>query len=119
MILTNMEIINLTEGLVTLKQIDSNISVKVGFNIIKNIKILTPIYDSIIEMRNSIVQKYAVNNSISEENLEIVNAELLELGNLKNEINLNMINLDDIADLSITLDLLDKISNIINEEKEN
>lgn len=115
MILTNIEIINLTEGLTALKQIDSNVPIKVGFNIIKNIKILTPVYESIIEMRNSVVQKYAVNNSISEENLEIVNAELLELGNLKNEIDLNMVNLNDIANLFIPLDLLDKISSIIIE----
>lgn len=117
MILTNIEIINLTEGLINLKQDNSNIlSIKVGFHIIKNIKILTPIYESIIEMRNDIIQKYANNNYIEEKNLDIANAELLELANLKNEIELNKISLNDIAELKITLELLDKISCIIDED---
>lgn len=117
MILTNVEIINLTEGLINLKQDNSNVlSIKVGFNIIKNIKILTPIYESVVEMRNDIVQKYANNNHIEEKNLDIANAELLELANLKNEIELNKIALNDIAELKITLELLDKISCIIDDE---
>lgn len=117
MILTNIEIINLTEGLVTFKQDNSNIlPIKIGFNIIKNIKILTPIYESIIEMRNDIIQKYANNDLIEENKLDIINAELLELGNLKNEIDINKISLNDISEVKISLDLLDKISIIIDED---
>lgn len=117
MILTNIEVINLTEGLISFKQDNSNIlPIKIGFNIIKNIKILTPIYESIIEMRNDIVRKYAKDNQLEEKDLDITNAELLELGNLKNEIELNKISLNDIAELKITLELLDKISYIIDED---
>lgn len=117
MVLTNIEIVNLTEGLITLRQDNSNIlPIKIGFNIIKNIKILTPIYESIIEMRNDIVYKHSKDNRIEEKDLDITNAELLELGNLKNEIKLNKISLEDIAELKISLDLLDKISYIIDED---
>ena len=112
MLMTNTEIYFLYEGLNKLRGLGINFPIRVGFNIVKNIKNLAKDYEAIEEARMDIIKKY---EPLEEKDIDKVNVELIELGNISNNIDLIYIKLDDIADLEIPLDILEAIAPIILE----
>lgn len=121
MVLTNSQIYALYEVLVQLKQNDNQLSIRTGFNIIRNISILEPIYMTIAETRREILltdgevtadgQVTIPQNKIYE-----VNNKLNELSMIENEVSLNTFNLSDLEIFSLSLADIEKLFPIINGE---
>ena len=118
--LTNTEVFELYNTLIALTQ-DSNIKlpVRVGFLLVRDIKILTPIYESINQMRQNIVNQYSINdkNQNEIENLLfLANSQLEELGKIEEDVDLFTINLKDIENLTLSLGVLNILQLIIKGE---
>lgn len=121
MILNNSQIYSLFEILFQIKQTENKLPIKVGFNIIRNIQILEPIYNAIADSRKEILLTYGVLNTeghvtIPQDKVEEVNQLLLDLSNIENDISLMKLNLSDLEYLSLTLDDIEKLYPIINGE---
>lgn len=117
MILTNGEIFQLYEFLYQIKQ-DTNIKlpIKAGFNLIKNIKTLSGIYEIISEQRMDIIKEYLnENQEVPVDKVEEVNILLTELAEIENEVSLAYINLEDLKEINMSLNELELLSLIIKE----
>lgn len=124
--LTNAEITTLYEGLWELrKRIQIALPIQVGFAIIQDMKILQPIYETVIEMRNHIYFEHKESTDedtqmvrIKVEDVDIVNKKLKELGDIPNELDLRRIPLPQLLSLSLTLDDIDILYPIIEPTSE-
>ena len=121
MVLNNTQIFVLYETLLSLKNKTSDITITAGFNIIKNIKILEPIYEAIAEARLQILLKFGTLNDegqieIPQSKIEDANIFLNELGQVKNNVDLSILNLSDLSSLFLTLDEIESLYPIINGE---
>ena len=122
MIIQNNQIYNLYESLyfiITNKK-NNEIPVVDGFNICKNERILEPYYTALIEMRQTILQKYGTINSdgqiiLPSELIEQVNIELNELLSIDNEIQLQPIPLESLRNLYLPLEIIQGLMPIISE----
>lgn len=116
--LTNYEIFNLTEILNKIIQENKRkeINVKLGYYLKRNFDILLPIYQTITETQQNIIQKYKnEENIIPEEDVPRANLEIMELSNIQETINLFSIPLDFVEDISLTLEEIEILSKIILE----
>ena len=120
--LTNGEIVTLYEGLYKLREGRSApLPIKVGFSIIKDMKILEPIYSSITTMRNDIAQRLGTPQDngyieIPSENVEEANREFENLSEIENQIDLDLISLSSLQNLQFSLDEINALYPIINSE---
>lgn len=114
----NNQIFSLYDGIMKFKT--KELPIKVGFNILRNIQTIEPIYNSIIELKDNILVKYGEVQengrvNIPNDKMEIVNKELYELGNIENDIELKIIKLSDIEDINLTVEDLEKLQIIIED----
>lgn len=120
--LTNVEILKLFEGLNKLRGDRSQVlPIKAGFAIVKDIKILEPIYTSIITMRDELVRTYGEQKddgsiAIPPDKVQQTNEELSKLSEIENEVELDILPLSMLQDLSFTLEEIDVLYPIINSE---
>ena len=84
MVLNNTQIFVLYETLLSLKNKTSDITITAGFNIIKNIKILEPIYEAIAEARLQILLKFGTIND--EDQIEVPQSKIEDANILLNEL---------------------------------
>ena len=122
--ITNSELFNLYETLIKLKmEVDTILPIRVGYNILRNIQILKPFYDSIATMRDNIAYRYGQPQPdgtviIPPENIDKANEELYMLSNIVNEVELLTISLEDIENYGLSLNDLNNIDNIIDNGKD-
>lgn len=122
MILTNQEIVQVTEGLNRLRTGDLQmLPIEVGYLIIKDLKLLEPLCAAIDSMRESVGIKYGERKDngsyqIKEENLGVAQRELEALSSIENTVELDLIPLAALNGLSFPLDVIYQIYPIINGE---
>lgn len=121
LILNNEQIYNLYEVLTQLKQNENQLSIRTGFNILRNIQILEPIYQLIADARKEILLTHGELTaegavSIPQSKIELVNESLTELSQIENELSLNTFNLTDLDNLSLSIADIEKLFPIINGE---
>lgn len=120
--LKNIEIYQLsTELNKTLEQETRKFPAKVYFHIIKNMKTLNALVEAINESRQYIIQKYNIEFSpigeiiASQEDQDLANNELIELGNEEQEVQISFIHLQDIEDLEFTIEQMNALMFMIEE----
>lgn len=120
----NKEIMVVFEGLQNVRN-DTNIkfSARATFAIVKNMKMLEPIVDALIESKNQLLQKLGVpdeSNSgsyfIPEENRETLTKELETLDSIENEIKFQKIKWEDIKNLNLSIQAMEALYPMIEEE---
>lgn len=122
--LTNQEITTVYESIQSLRQVGTQaLPVKIGFTIVKDANLIEPIYKAAISMRDEIALRYGTNDgtgtvNISPEHLETVTKELQDLSECTTEVDLTLIPLAAISDLSLPLDLIYGLYPIIDENGE-
>lgn len=94
------------------------INVRVGLKMIQNKNNLELKLKPFMEMKDSIINKYAVNGVINPDNEHYNDAvdEINEIGNEECDINLKKINIDDIDNVELTLYEIDALSPMIDDE---
>lgn len=116
--ITNNEIYALMQGLQELKSLKVTMPIKDGFNLVKDIKILTPIVEAIDESLEEIISKYAnESGAVPPESTAQANQELYELSLIENEVDLIKLSLVKIEKLELDLNLISKIAPIIEDEE--
>lgn len=116
--ITNNEIYALMQGLQELKSLKVTMPIKDGFNLVKDIKILTPIVEAIDESREEIISKYAnQSGAVPPESAAQANQELYELSLIENEVDLIKLPLIKVEKLELDLNLISKIAPIIEDEE--
>lgn len=119
---TNLEIYNLFNKLnETFLQETKAFPVKIYFKIQKNINLLKEIVDEIDKSRMYIVNNYGIlredgQYEIPENQFDLVNNELDELGNIEQEINISILKFEDIENLELTPAQMEAIMFMIEEE---
>ena len=125
--MTNKEVIDLYEALLAIQKNENIIlPIRVGYVFLKNIKILQPIYESIMETIQTIGNKYGTlifneQNQpmfqIDKDKIDLANQELIELNNFNNGeiLNLTYLKLQDIENISLPMNYLSAIAVLIEE----
>lgn len=122
MVLTNQQIVEIYEGLYSLRAAGQyTLPISVGFLIVKALKELQSSYEAITEMRAAVGAKYGVLQDdgsyfVEAKDRAAANKELQELMEIKSNINLDLIPLSLLNDISIPLDVIYNIYPIINGE---
>lgn len=122
MVLTNQQIVEIYEGLYSLRAAGQQaLPISVGFLIVKALKELQSSYEAITEMRAAVGTKYGVLQDdgsyfVEAKDRAAANKELQELMEIKSNINLDLIPLSLLNDISIPLDVIYNIYPIINGE---
>ena len=120
MTVTNDQVLTLLKGISELEELDLPLNIKLSYNLAKNRQILNP-YGAIIgHSQIKIYDKYGEKTGrseykIPEENIEIAQKELDELGKISNEIDLTKISISDFEDNKVPFYVLEKLLLIINE----
>lgn len=123
-ILTNQELTTVYETIQSLRQADTQaLPVKIGFTIVKDANLLEPIYNAVISTRDEIALRYGTNDgtgtvNIPPEYVETASKELQDLSECKSEVDLTLIPLAAISDLSLPLDSIYGLYPIIDENGE-
>ena len=108
--LTNNEIYNYANALLQYFGADNQMKlpIKVSFFLQKNIKVMTEAAQEIDRARMEIIQRYGTPNEdgqsyqIPEDKVEVASAELEELFNIEQNLNIHSFNLDDFNDIEMT-----------------
>ena len=121
MILTNQQIHELYEAIILLKQIE--LPIKTSFNLIKNLKVLEPIYQAIQETRNEVLVKFGYdgtpNYQFAPEKVAEINGELNKILAIESEIAVSQIWMADLEKHlpQATPALLEALYPILREEE--
>ena len=123
MVLTNQQIIDLSEGLASLRNSKlKELPISVCYTLIKDIKLLEPLYESAMSMVKTIGLKYGelkTDGNIvieNEENRIKAQRELDELSKIENHVDLETVNLSQIGNYFCSLDDMFRIYPLINGE---
>lgn len=117
--MTNNEIIDLYEGLYEISQNpDFKLNAKTCFVLAKNKNLLQPFYDSVIEARQKLIEKYGERQEdgnwfISNEKLIEFKTEFKSLMNIQTFLTIENIALVDLENEKINLELMRKLLPII------
>ena len=120
---TNKEITSIFEGLALVRRSEITFPAKIGYAIVRNIRILEPIYQDIIDSRNRIIldnskEKQAEQDfyTVAEDKKDFVNKELKSLGEAENDISLTKIKMKDIESLDLPIDIVEGLFYMIEDE---
>ena len=116
--MTNEQIVDLYEGLSEISQNkDLKFKAVISFVFAKNRNIIRPFYDSIIEARTKLINKYGEKNDegilIPNEKIPQFKSEFEILMHTENYINIEEISLEDFKEEYIGIELMEKILPII------
>ena len=120
MTITNNQIITINKGIAELEELDLPLNIKLSYTFAKNRQALIPYLKLIDDEQLKIYSKYGektgrIEYKIPNENIEIAQKELDELGKIPNEINLTKININDFEDNKVPFYVLEKLLPIIEE----
>lgn len=126
MILKNKDIIEYYEELsASFKDNTKYLPAKISFIIQKNIKMLKELSEEIYSARNNIIQNYGIKDEedkdsfiIPKEFQEITQKELDDLIEMEQEVNILMLKFSDIENLEFTMNQMEAIMFMIEEEVE-
>lgn len=126
MILKNKDIIEYYEELsASFKDNTKYLPAKISFIIQKNIKMLKELSEEIYSARNNIIQNYGIQDEedkdsfiIPKEFQEITQKELDDLIEMEQEVNILMLKFSDIENLEFTMNQMEAIMFMIEEEVE-
>lgn len=113
--LTNFQIFALTELLnkIITENETKQMTVKLGYYIQRDFSVLFERYKVIAQLQKDIREKYT--NENNEINTEAANAELIELSNITEEIELFLLPIDLLDTLELSLEEIQLLSLIISE----
>lgn len=119
--LSNLDLVSLYEGLQEVKT--KTIPIEIGFLMVKNMKILEPIYQAIIESRTGLltqVGEIQTDGSIKipQDKIQETNFQLAQLSSIENTLDLSLIKLSALKEASWTLEEIMNIYPIIKEDSE-
>lgn len=119
----NREVTSMFEGLALVRRSGIVFPAKIGYAIVRNIKILESIYQDIMDTRNRIIcdnseprQNEDDYYKVKEDKKDFVNRELNSLGDAENEIGLSMIKMKDIEALDLPIDIIEGLFCMIEDE---
>lgn len=122
--MTNKEISMIYEGLQSLRE-DATLRfpARTSFIIVRNLRLIQPIVDSIVETRNLILVKLGMSNplnpgeyTIPPENRESFIKQMEELDQVDNDLTLYKIKCSDIESLNLPINVMDALFPMIEEE---
>ena len=123
--LTNEQVCDSYVALSNLKDSKKVLPIKVSYAIIRNIKLLQPIVESVDMVKLDIFGKYGTQDTnspgsydIPPENIAVVNEQLRELSSTENEVNILTIKLDALDGYELTVDEMDALYFMIEESEE-
>ena len=122
MILSNQQIVEVYEGLYRLRAADqSSLPISVGFLIVKAMKELQNSYEAIMEIKGQIGSKYGVLQDdgsyfVEAKDRAAAGKEIDDLMGIQSNINLDLIPLSLMKEVSVPLDIIYNIYPIINGE---
>ena len=113
--LTNFQIFTLTKLLyqIITENETKQMAVKLGYYIQRDFNVLFERYKVIVQLQNDIREKYT--NENNEINTEAANAELIELSNITEEVDLFLLPIDLLDTLELSLEEIQLLSLIIAE----
>lgn len=116
----NKDVFDLYEGLDEItRNKEIKFSAKTSYCLAFNKKILEPYYQTILDIRGKLFEKYGeVTNEgwkVPNENIPAFSKEWQEFTEVDNSINIKQINIQDISDAKIDVDLMIKLLPIIIE----
>lgn len=120
MTITNDQILTLIKGISELEELDLPLNIKLSYNLAKNRQTLNQYFTLIGQKQLEIYAKYGekvgrTEYKIPEENIDMAQKALNELGEIQNEINLTKININDFEDNKVPFYVLEKLLPIIEE----
>lgn len=118
--MTNIEILNLFDGLKELQDSKVPLNIKTSFILAKNNKIISELANLITDKQFEIYKKYGTSNddgtiTVPKENVPQLQHDVDELMNIDNNIDLTKINLNDLEDVKIEFGTIEKILPMIQE----
>lgn len=114
--LTNYQVFILYNTLLSIKQKgELQIPAREAYYLMRDMRIIEPIYLSIEDYRKMLVDAYMVDGEIPEDKLESANKKMEEVSREQVEVTLFLIPLDCLDDLKLTLDEIDAISPLVKE----
>lgn len=122
--MTNVEIYNYANALMSVFNEEMTLPVKVNFYLQKNTNTMIEAGKEIEKARMDIIQRYGTPSEdgqsyeVSAENIEAVNKELEDLFSLEQEIKINEISLEAFANVELTTAQVAAIAFMIKEEEE-
>lgn len=112
--MTNSDIIKLYETLIELRDSEYDFNVKIGFNLIRNMTSIEPIYNDIMAARDIIVKQYIKEDGmISNEDISKVNQKILELLKIECDPEIYKIKLEDIEGYNFKMKIIEGLYPII------
>lgn len=121
--MTNKEILSIYNGVQKLRELLTPMPVDVVFAIVKNIRTIEPIAQSVEEARSVLLHKYAAPSMDEpgvfiplENKVDILNTELEKLSVIENDIQLIKIPLEKIMHLQLTLEEMEALYPMISGE---
>lgn len=114
--LTNEQVCDYFIALSNLKDNKKLLPIKVSYAIVRNIKILQPLVESVDTIRMDIFTKYGTPSTekpgsynIAPENIQVVNNQLRELGSAENEVDILTIKLDALDGYELSIEDMDAL----------
>lgn len=122
--MTNKEIMNMYDGLQNAKQDRNfNFPAKTTFAIVKNLKLIEPIVEALIQAKNQILSELGTESEQNPGEFYIPPANRAELAkqmetidNIDNEVALHKIKWEDIEDFNLSIQAMEALYPMIEEE---
>lgn len=120
----NSEILSLYEGLQTIKNSgDIKFPARTTFTVVRNMKTLEPIVESLIEAKNQLLKELGIPDEkdpnsffIPENNRKKFTQQIEELDNIDNDIEFKKIKWEDIEPLNLSIQAMEALYPMIEEE---
>lgn len=116
--MTNGEIVNLYEGLQSIKTIA--LPIQVTYVFLRDNQVLSPLYQAIMQCRDDLVRKYGAPQedgtyTVPQENIGQFQEEINQLANIENQVELTKVSLSELSSLNLSMSELQAIMPIISE----
>lgn len=118
--MTNEEILSVMKGLDDLNKLNVPLNIKVSYNLAKIKSVLRPLAGLIQEKQMELYRKYGErsdNNTIKVpvEKMPFLEADLKELLDIENEVNITKVKIHDFGDIEILFDIIEELIPVIEE----
>lgn len=117
--MTNKEILKVVKGLDDLSQLKLALNIKTSYNLARIKAILSPFVDIIQEKQMELYRKYGEENdgtiTVPKEKISHLEAELNELLDIENKVQLIKLRLEDFDEVKIPFDVIEELLPVIIE----
>lgn len=118
--MTNGEILKVIKGLDDLSQLKLTLNIKTSYNLARLKSVLSPFADTIQEKQMELYRKYGEENNgtitVPKEKIPHLEAELNELLEIENKVQLVKLKLEDFGEAEIPFNVMEELLPIIIEE---